>query len=131
MKRLLLFSAFAALCASAFAETAQWKSGGSGPFDNPSHWKDGKVPGAGWQVRFDYTSDAVVDDDALDLFASFGQVVLNGTSCLLTISNTVDLVLQKGLSWFVSSGLVKKFGTGKLTLNFATSTSMLSIYKGF
>ena len=110
LKAGLMLVALAFGTMTGYGETAYWKDGGTGPFTDPSHWRDGKVPSADWQVRFDGTKDAVVDDDAMELFKSFSAIVLAGSSTRLTIKNEQDVTIQKGRAWFVSDGLVKKIG---------------------
>lgn len=104
------------------ASTAYWRDGGSGAFTDPSHWKDGVVPQSGWIMRFDNVRDAVVDDAAMALFKSAEYVVV-GADSLLTIANDVPVELQvngadsKVNYFFVSDGVVRKCGQGKLTFN--------------
>lgn len=131
LKAGLMLVALAVGVMTGYGETAYWKDGGTGPFTDSSHWVEGKVPSEGWAVSFRGTTDAVVDDDAMDLFKSFTSIQLQGAGTRLTVRNNSDVTIQKGNAWFVSDGIVTKIGTGTLTLDHALHSTMVSVYGGF
>ena len=123
MKKLVsLITAVGMAGAVCGASTAYWQDGGSGAFTDASHWKNGVVPNEGWIMRFDNVQDAVVDDASMSLFRSAEYVVIGGGS-VLTITNDAPVELQVNGTdsnvnyFFVSGGVVRKYGQGKLTIN--------------
>ena len=123
MKKLVsLITAVGMTGAVCGASIAYWQDGGSGAFTDASHWRNGVVPNEGWIMRFDNVQDAVVDDASMSLFRSAEYVVV-GEGAVLTITNDVPAELQVNGTdsnvnyFFVSGGVVRKYGQGKLTIN--------------
>ena len=105
---------------SAFAASpSYWKKDGSGNWSDASRWKDGNVPQAGWQVRFDGGAAAVANDCDMELLNSVKALVIVGNASL-TINNEQAQTLTATV---YGEGVLGKSGKGRLTIeNDADST---------
>ena len=97
MKKVCIVSTCAFTAAfAAFCDTAVWLESGTGGWNSPDRWVDGKVPVPSadnpWTVEIGDSVNAVVTDADKAYFEAMGQLTL-GSNAVLTVTNDADLAL--------------------------------------
>ena len=112
----------------AYAESPSvWKKDGYGNWAAASRWVDGNVPGAGYQVRVSNGQMTAGDVDKAILEA-ISEIVVSGASSSLDITNNAAMNLSFK---FWGEGVVRKYGTGKMTVDIGSDANFVYCNRGF